>query len=179
MRNVRVLTAIVTLISATAGTSAAETITTHNTDTARANVRVGYGGRGVDLDLSIDSPRLAHLVRFRAGVGHGHWVGINSAGNEPAVTRLAISALFFIPTRDVRPILEPYVGIGIGAFVPRGAAINTQTGRRLILGMEGSGESWTVGTEVEVDFTTGDDGPSVRDDLLPTFRIGLALRRRF
>ena len=62
-----------------------------NYDSARAGLRVGYGGHGLDLQASVDSPRFGSLVRIRADVGHGHWVGINGEEFTPRVTRVAAS----------------------------------------------------------------------------------------
>lgn len=171
---IRIL-AILVVITAPA---AAQTISIVDPDSARAGVRVGYGGHGIDLDASVDSRRFAGLVRFRADVGHGAWVGINSEGNEPPVTRLAAAALLYFAPRD-RPGLPAYVGIGIGAFLPHGEEFTTRTGTRLILGMEVSGDGWTVGPEIEFDLTRGRLDRFVRSDLLPTLRAGVAVRRHF
>ena len=172
--------AIVILIVATAAPAGAQTIVPlPDYDAARAGLRVGYGGSGVDLQASVDSPRFGSLVRFRADAGHGHWLGINSNGNEPRVTRVAASALlYFAPAH--RPEFPAYVGLGIGAFVPHGDGFPTRMGARLIAGMEGSGDRWTVGLEVELDLTPGtplDRFPG--KDLLPTGRVGIAIRRHF
>ena len=56
----------------------------------------------------------------------------------------------------------------------------TRMGTRVIAGMEGSGDRWTVGLEVELDLTSGkplDRLPG--KDLLPTGRVGIAIRRHF
>lgn len=86
-------------------------------DCARAGLRVGHGGRGLDLQASVDSPRFGSFVRFRADVGHGRWLGINGGQFEPRVTRFAASALFYFARRDV-PEFPAYIGVGIGAFLP-------------------------------------------------------------
>ena len=105
---VRILAIVVILTSP----AAAQSISIVDHDSARAGVRVGYGGHGVDLDVSVDSRRFARLVRFRGDVGHGAWLGINSEGNEPTVTRLAASALLYVTPRDM-PEFPAYIGIGI------------------------------------------------------------------
>jgi hypothetical protein len=169
------LIAIVTLVASSA---AAQTITLDDERAARAGVRVGYGGKGVDWDLAIDSPRFANLIRFRADVGHGSWAGINSAGGEPDVTRVAGAALLVIrPPDDPRPVILSYVGIGIAAYVPHRAGMPTQKGKRIILGMEASVNRWDFGPEIEIDLASPISGPF--DHLNPAIRMGLAFRRRF
>ena len=166
--------AIVILFITPAAPASAQTIALADYDAARAGLRVGHGGRGLDLQASVDSPRFLSLVRFRADIGHGHWLGINSNGDEPRVTRAAASALFYFAP-SYRPEFPAYVGVGIGAYVPHGDGFPTRIGTRLIAGMEGSGNRWTVGLEGELDFTHGDR----RKDLLPTMRVGIAIRRHF
>jgi hypothetical protein len=180
MRSIRILTAIVTVISATAVSAGAQTITLIDNTSARASLRVGYGGHGPDWDASIDSPLFANVVRVRAGVGQDRWDSEFDSYPDPTVTRLGASAIVFIPSNpnyDVRP----YVGLGLARYIPRGAGWNAQTGKRLIGGMEGSGERWTVGVEVEIELPRPNavDDPSVNRELLPTGRIGIAIRRRF
>jgi hypothetical protein len=139
---------------------------------------VGYGGHGADLDVSVESPRFGGLIRLRADVGHGAWVGINSGGNEPRVTRVAGSALLYFAPRDM-PWFPAYVGIGIGKFMPHSEDFTARMGERLILGMEVSGDDWTIGPELEFDLTRGKLDQFVRKDPLPTFRVGVAFRRHF
>jgi hypothetical protein len=173
--------AAVIVMTATAAPLAAQTITAPGIESARVGIKPGYGGRGLDFDLSVDSARLA-AFRFRADVGHGHWVGINSNGNEPRVTRFAASALLFMAPRvhgRSRPEFPTYLGVGIGAYVPHGAGFAARTGVRVIAGMELSGEKWTAGPEFEADLTNRTLDQFVRKDLLPTFRIGFAIRRHF
>jgi hypothetical protein len=176
MHHVRCLTLIFTLLATAA---AAQTFTMENLDAARAGVRVGYGGHGADWNVSADSPRLASLVRVRADIGHGSWVGINSAGHEPDVTRLGVSALMFLRRHDAPPSLFGYVGFGFIRLIPHREGLRKQSGRRLLLGMEGSAGRWSVGPEFEIDITGGHDAAMAQDGLLPTIRLGLALRRRF
>jgi hypothetical protein len=178
MRCIRILLGICALLSLTRATAAAQTITLSDPDAARAAVRVGYGGRGPDLDVSIDSPRIAGLFRFRGDIGHGHWLGINGNRDEPRVTRVAASALLFVAPRHA-PDLPWFIGIGIGAFVPHGSEFRTRRGARLIIGMEGVFDRWAIGPEVEADLTNGALDRTVRKDLLPTFRVGIAVRRQF
>ena len=95
------------------------------------------------------------------------------------VTRVAASALFYFAPPH-QPEFPAYVGVGIGAFVPHGGGFATRTGGRLTAGMEGSGDRWTVSLEVEADLTSGkplDRFPL--KDLLPTGRVGIAIRRHF
>jgi len=181
MHRFLVLTAIVTLLASAPWTASAQ-ITLIDTSSTRAGVRVGYGGRGPDLEASIDSPLFGDAIRFRGGVGSGHWVSEFDqrppAGTDPKVTRFAASGILFLRRHQTADYLRPYVGLGIAAYLPRGVDMNIQRGMRLIVGMEGSGDRWTVGPEVELDLP-GQQGPSVADDLLLTARIGIAIRRRF
>jgi hypothetical protein len=65
--------------------------------------------------------------------------------------------------------------------VPRGADFTTQTGRRVIAGMEGWVDRWTIGVEVELDVPRAKDlqRTSVDTDLMFAGRIGIAIRRGF
>jgi hypothetical protein len=45
--------------------------------------------------------------------------------------------------------------------------------------MEGSVDRWTVGPELEFDLSPGKLDQFRRTDLLPTARIGVAIRRHF
>ena len=171
--------AIVILFLAPAAPAGAQTIVPlPDYDAARAGLRVGYGGRGLDLQASVDSPRFLSFVRFRGDVGHGHWVGINAEEIAPRVTRFGASALLYFARRG-RPEFPVYVGVGMGAFVPHGEDFPARMGKRLIVGMELSGDRWTVGPELEIDFSPGKLDRFVRKDLVPTMRIGIAIRRHF
>jgi hypothetical protein len=179
MRRIHVLTAIVALTCATAADAGAQTITLFDERAPRASLKIGTGGHGLDWEASVDSPLLADLVRVRGGVGQGYWDSEFDSYADPVVTRLAASALVFIRTRHA---LKPYAGLGFSAYVPRGIDLDTQTGTRLIAGMEGSGERWTVGLEVEIDapHLRDRERPSVNtSNLFFTGRIGLAVRRSF
>jgi opacity protein-like surface antigen len=178
MRRIRVLAGTLIVICATAVSAGAQTMTIIDNSSARASLRLGYGGHGPDWDASIDSPLFADLVRFRAGVGRDRWDSEFDSYPDPTVTRFAASAIIFIRSPSD---LRPYVGLGLSRYVPRGGDWNAQTGKRLIAGMEGSGERWTVGVEVEIELPrdSGLDRPAVGNELLPTGRIGLAVRRRF
>lgn len=178
MRRIRIVIAIITLACATAAPSAAQTITVYDDSDPRASVRIGSGGNGFDWEASIDSPVLANFIRVRAGVGQGRWDSAFDSYRDPTVTRLAASALVFLPSR---PEIKPYVGLGIARYLPRGGGLTAQTGQHLIAGMEGSGERWTIGVELEFDFPSKKafDRPLVEDELFPTGRIGLAIRRAF
>jgi hypothetical protein len=94
------------------------------------------------------------------------------------VTRVAAAALFYFAPRH-QPEFPAYVGMGVGAFIPHGDGFPTRMGARVIAGMEGSGDRWTVGLEVELDLTSGKLDRFSRKDLLPTGRVGIAIRRRF
>jgi hypothetical protein len=170
--------AIGILFVAPAAPVSAQTIALADHDAARAGLRVGYGGRGLDLQASVDSRRFVSLVRFRADVGHGRWLGINNEEHQPTVTRVAASALFYFAP-PYQPEFPAYVGVGIGAFVPHGDGFPTRRGARVIAGMEGSGDRWTVGLEVELDLTPGKPDRVDHKDLLPTGRVGIAIRRHF
>jgi hypothetical protein len=175
MRRIHVLTAIVAMTCATAANAGAQTLTLSDDRAPRASLKIGTGGHGLDWEASIDSPLLADLVRVRGGVGQGYWDSAFDSYADPIVTRLAASAIVFIRSRHD---LRPYVGLGYSAYVYS----TLHTGTRLIAGMEGSGEGWTVGLEVEIDVprSGGRARPSVdNSNLFPTGRIGLALRRRF
>ena len=175
MRRMHVLTAIVALTCATAANARAQTITLLDDRGPRASLKVGYAGHGIDWETSVDSPLLADLVRFRGGVGWGRWDSEFDSYPNPLVTRFGASALIFIPARHD---LKPYVGLGISAYLHS----NPSTGTRLIAGMEGSGDRWTVGLEVEIDVphSKGRERPSVEPThLFLTGRIGLAIRRSF
>src|SRR5262245_13101819 len=114
------LTLFVILIGAPmAGT--AQTITVDDVHAARIGGRVGFGGRGIDLESSVDSPLLAEIFRFRGSLGIGRWVGMGEvpppAGSSPVVTRISGAALLFIPSRDL-PNVRSYGGIGISSNFP-------------------------------------------------------------
>jgi len=172
--------AIAILIAAIAAPAGAQTIVPlPDYDAARAGLRVGVGHGGrLDLQASVDSPRFVSLVRFRADVGHGHWVGINNERFAPRVTRFAASGQLYFWRRG-RPASSSYVGVGIAAFVPHGDDFATRTGKRLILGMEHSGDRWTVGPEIEIDLPPGQLDRFGRRGLVPTVRVGIAIRRNF
>ena len=171
--------AIVILIVAIPAPARAQTIAPlPDYDAARAGLRVGYGGRGLDLQASVDSPRFISFVRFRADVGHGHWIGINNERFAPRVTRVAASAHLYFWRRNL-PGFSSYVGGGIAAFVPHGDDFATRTGKRVILGMEHSGDRWTVGPEIEIDLSSTRRDQFGRRGLAPTMRLGIAIRRNF
>ena len=177
-RSLASIAIVILFVAPAAPASAQTTVTLVDYDTARAGLRVGYGGRGLDLQASIDSRRFGSLVRVRADIGHGHWLGIHGEAFAPRVTRVAASALFYFAPRD-RPEFPAYVGVGLGAFVPHGDGFTTRIGPRLTLGMEGSVDRWTVGPELEFDLSPGKLDQFRRKDLLPAARIGVAIRRHF
>jgi hypothetical protein len=178
MRRRHLVPALLILAGTFAETSAAQTISIYNTNGPRVSARVGYGDPGFDWDTSIDSPLIAGRLRFRAGLGQGLWDS-EFDGFRGSVTRLAASAIYYVTSP---PELRPYIGLGLSRLIPRGADLEAQTGRRLILGMEGSGERWTIGVELEFDLprNTRSDALSVASEpLYPVGRIGLAIRRSF
>jgi len=193
MRHIRLPLAILVLVAATSRQTAAQTVTKVDTDSARASITSCYGGRGLDWEASIDSPQLADHFRLRASVGQGRWVdGFESsppAGTAPTVARLAADVIFValshVPPQGTGPrawpVLRPYGGVGISVYLPRGVDMIPQRGVRIIAGMEGSGDRWTIGPEVQIDLprTNTISRPHHGDDLLFTGRIGIAVRRRF
>ncbi len=194
MRHLAFACLFVTLATATAPVSEAQTLTVHDPSGARAGFKTSYGGRGVDWETSVESPRFGDLVRLRAALGQGRWVGWSESlppgGGDPVVTRVAGAVVFaWQPQPRYRgrhrsPVIDlrPYVGVGYAAYVPQHPDMKGETGVRFILGVEGSGLRWTVGPEIELDapryHRTG--APRVaRHGLAPTARIGIAVRRRF
>jgi len=181
MRWTPLVAALLVLISG--ATSQAQTITIDDLNAARAGVRVGYGGKGIDWQTSIDSPLLAGIGRFRADVGVGHWVGVMSdipapAGRSPWVTRLGGSAILFLPHADT-PTIRPYLGLGVAAYMPHALGMSRQRGVRVIAGLESSGDRWDVAPEVEVDSPNSGGEYRAGLNLIPALRVGLAIRRRF
>jgi hypothetical protein len=170
------------IVTGGAVTSSAQTMTAANFGAARAGVRLGYGGRGIDWETSIDSPLLAGIGRFRADVGLGRWVGIGEVpppvGDAPWITRVAGTAILFMPLADLPPDVRPYIGLGVAGYVPVGVEMTRQRGTRVILGLERSGDQWDVGPEVEFDLPT-ERAYQAGTSLIPAVRIGVALRRRF
>jgi hypothetical protein len=179
MRSIPFLTAAVTLscVIALPSPASAQIITMYDDSGPRASMRVGYGGHGLDWETSIDSPLWAGRIRVRGGLGQGRWDSEFDDYRDPTVTRLAASALYFFA---VPSEVKPYVGLGLSRYVPRRSDVRAQTGKRVIAGMEGSGERWTVGAEVEIDLPDF-PGPSevAGGQLYPVGRIGLAIRRKF
>jgi hypothetical protein len=184
MRLIRVLTAFL-IVTASAVASSAQTITLEDTSAARAGVRIGYGGRGPDFAASFDSPRFADFVRFRADLGVGRWTDWFESwppvGDDPSVMRMAGAVLLYVHRPELPPNLLMYGGVGFSAYLPRGVDVPRQRGTRLIFGIEGSGERWDIGPEVEVELpaSRSESIPHISNNLLPTARIGVAIRRRF
>lgn len=182
MSRIDVLTRIVVLIVATAVPATAQ-IMTIDADAARAAFRIGFGGRGLDVEGSIDSPLLLGIFRLRGSVGEGRWVGLGElpppAGASPRVLRAGASALVFIPKGPLAPGISTYFGLGVGAYAPLGVEMERQFGKRVIWGIEGTGDQWTIGAEVEADLPNTHDYRSAGYDLIPAVRIGIAFRRHF
>lgn len=177
MHSIRTLTFLLTI--ATAATAGAQTLTLIDTNGPRASLRVGRSGDSLDWDASIDSPVIGDIVRFRGSVGQGRWASEFASYPDPKVARLAFSALVFLRTSN--PV-RPYIGLGTAAYLPRGPGWSTHRGMRIVAGMEGSGERWTIGVEVEADLPRPRDlsRPLPTNALLyPDGRIGIAVRRHF
>jgi len=169
------------LIVLTASRTSAQTVTVTVDDEGgpRAGATLGYGGHGADLEASIDSPELWNSVRVRALLGLGRWVGVGEIPGDPEVTRIGLSVIR-IGRRDIRYPIRPYGGLGVSAYFRHGASV--QSGLHLVVGMEGSGERWTIGPEVGLELPVVRRDPPFfepRASLDPTARIGVALRRRF
>ena len=189
MNSIRILLASVAL-AGTSSAAAAQTVTIYDPGaSARASIKVSYGGHGPDLDASVESPLVMKFVRVRGAIGQGNWVGMAEthppAGSDPSVTRLAgaamITSRFTSRGRPSQDYLRWYVGAGLTTLVPRGAGMDRQRGTRVILGIDISGERWTVAPELEVDIPRPNDvsRPFHGDDLVPTARFGIAMRRHF
>jgi hypothetical protein len=180
MRRILVPALTISLIATTAAISAAQTITVFDNSGARAGLKVGHGGHGIDWETSIDSRSFVDFVRVRGFLGHGQWVDWDSA-DAGRVTRAGAAVILMRPRLGLEDV-RGYVGLGIAAYLPHRVDSRTHSGVRLILGLEGSGERWTVGPEIELDVPNmGKDAAGLerRNDLLPTGRIGIAIRRRF
>jgi len=162
-----------------ASQSSAQTITVYDEGGPRAGATLGYGGHGPDLEASIDSPELWNSVRVRALLGVGRWVGLGEIPGAPEVTRIGLSVIK-IGRQDIRYPIRPYGGFGFSAYFRDGASV--QGGLHVVVGMEGSGERWTIGPEVGLELpVVRQYSPFLepRAHLDPTVRIGVALRRRF
>jgi hypothetical protein len=88
----------------------------------------------------------------------------------------------FIPTGPLSEGVSSYVGLGVAAYSPLGVDMRRQIGRRVIWGIEGTGDGWTVGAELEADLPDAPENTALRSaghDLLPAVRIGIAFRRHF
>jgi hypothetical protein len=85
----------------------------------------------------------------------------------------------FFPMSGASSNVSSYLGIGIAAYSPLGVEMSRQTGKRAIWGIEGAGDGWTLGAEVEADLPDSRDNRLAGYDLIPTVRIGFAVRRHF
>jgi hypothetical protein len=101
------------------------------------------------------------------------------AGASPRVLRAAASALVFIPKGPLSPNVSTYIGLGVAAYSPLGVDIDRQFGKRVIWGIEGTGDQWTIGAEVEADLPNTHTVRPAGFDLIPAVRIGIAFRRNF
>ena len=182
MLTIRVLASL-TLIALVAGSADAQRLSVIDDDGPRAGVLADLEAGRLDLDASVDSPVLFGGIRFRAGIGHGRWENEWENGPplslEPRVTRLAGTLLFV--RRD--GALTGHVGIGLAAYLPNHEQLRAQRGVRLTGGMGYSGERWAIGPELEIDLPRSArilDPRIVRQPgLLPTFRLGIAVKRVF
>jgi hypothetical protein len=170
-------------------------ITVTDPNAARATIYGGYGGHGVDWEMAADSQAFAaSLVRIRGFVGQGRWVGTVDthppAGLDPTVTRAGVLAM--VSERpDFRRTFNAYVGLGFAAYIPRGVAMKTQFGAHVVLGLEAIGDGWSIGPELQFDVphpkpvpgivASGLSGADLYDGnkLMPTVRIGVAIRKQF
>jgi hypothetical protein len=91
---------------------------------------------------------------------------------------VAGSAILFIPSRDL-PNVRAYVGIGISSYLSHEPRLASQRGKRVIFGLEMSGERWDGGPEVEYDLPNLSDSVQTGAELIPTVRVGIFMRRRF
>ena len=184
MRCVWVLIVSCAAVPATAVAASAQVITIVDYGGPRASVRIGSGGHGPDWEISFDQSVLTDRIRLRAGWGQGRWDDQYAtqppAGTAPVVARFAGSAIFY-PRVDRGGPLRLYLGMGFSAYVPRHVDMDAQRGVRFIVGIEGSGDRWVVGPEVEIDAPSPTDVSRTvcDDDLLFAGRIGIAVRRRF
>ena len=162
-------------------------ITVSDPDAPRATLYAGYGGHGVDWEMAGDSRAFGSLLRFRGFVGQGRWVGVVDArppaGLDPTVTRAGVIMMLGERPGYGRG-LKAYGGLGIAAFIPRGVEMKTQLGTRIVLGFEAIADGWSLGPELQLDVPRPKSFPDSRyfDDgmtLMPTFRIGIALRKQF
>jgi len=171
------------LIALMAGAAAAQSLSVIDYDGPRAGVLADLEAGRLDVDASVDSPVLLGGIRFRAGIGHGRWENEWEHGPplslEPRVTRLAGSLLFV--RRDGS--LTGHFGVGLAAYLPKHVELRAQRGLRLTGGMGYSGERWAIGPELEIDLPHPtrilDARVATRPELLPTFRLGLAVKRVF
>ena len=185
---------LVSLALTVATVTAAAGQTVIDDSRARASLRPGYSGHGLDWDASVDSRLLAGAIRFRAGVGRGRWVDEFEqrppVGLDPTIARVAGAMLFYGRPRGHSGRIQSrgYAGPGISAFLPRGVDISPQAGLRLVAGVDVSGHRWTAGPEVEIDLplyprtlhrAQSPSVPGTDGTLAPAFRIGFAIRRAF
>ena len=170
-------------------------ITVSDPDAPRATIYGGYGGHGVDWETAADSRAFGGVLRLRGFVGQGRWVGAIDtqppAGLDPTVTRTGV--LVMLSERpDYTTALKAYGGLGFAAYIPRRQDMNVHFGTRIILGLEALADGWSIGPEIQVDvprprfFSNGGPVRDVVDSLspagkhlMPTGRIGIAVRKRF
>jgi hypothetical protein len=167
-------------------------ITVSDPDAPRATIYAGYGGHGVDWEMAGDSRGFRSLVRLRGFVGQGRWVGVVEtrppAGLDPTVTRAGVMVMLS-ERPDYGRSMKAYGGLGVAAYIPRGVDMKAQFGTRVVLGLEAIADGWSIGPEVQIDIPRPDSSRASRsigvppyDDgtkLMPTTRIGIAVRKRF
>jgi hypothetical protein len=172
MRALGILTLAIALTSAMGTSAAAQTtITIDDPDAARASIKASYGGHGIDWAASLDGPLLAEFVRFRADIGYGRWVGLGEtnspSGLNPPVTHGCIRA-----GADLHVRAAPQ-------HTPHDVDMDAQRGVRLTFGLDALGDRWTIGQEVELDIPHTKGLMNTGQDLMPSVRVGIALRRHF
>ena len=180
MRVLRICVTAALGVIGIASAASAQILTIEDYDGSRASVRIGYGSQTLDLEVSVDTPVIVGLLRVRGSVGYGRWATPWTADGaaDPLVTRLAATLIASVPA-DAHRHVRRYVGLGVSAFLPQGS-MDPQRGVRLIAGIEGSSDRWTVGPEVEL--TLPGHGNRIRGApapvaLAPMFRFGIAIRR--
>jgi hypothetical protein len=77
------------------------------------------------------------------------------------------------------PNLRPYWGVGIARYTPHDVDMDAQRGVRLTFGLDALGDRWTIGQEVELDIPHTKGLMNTGQDLVPSVRVGIALRRHF
>jgi hypothetical protein len=183
---------ITVMATTTAAAQDGTEISVSDPDAPRATIYAGYGGHGVDWEMAGDSSAFGSTFRLRGFVGQGRWVGVTDtpppAGVDPTVTRAGV-LIMLSEKPDYSSSLKAYGGLGIAAYFPRRVDMHTQFGLRIILGLEAIADGWSIGPEIQVDVPRPETFRDPRrisvardadgTKLMPTARIGIAVRKRF